>query len=203
VAVCLSEDARSLAAAMYFSDAFKSSRIPVRVCMNRKAGLARLADDPGGELQARRLEVFIVTEGYCSEKEIVGIDRDKLAQAAHESYRTHAGAHPYPAWDDLAEEIKEFNRQVADHTDVKLRTVGCENVLAADAEPGFQFTAAEIEVLARMEHARWCSAQYLAGYQFGKTADSRRDVERRIHPMLIAWDELPEPAQPSVVERTS
>ncbi|HYF50988.1 MAG TPA: NAD-binding protein [Planctomycetota bacterium] len=190
VAVCLADDSRNLAAAIYFSDAFKHAQIPVRVRMNRKAGLARLAEEPGGS--GRRLEVFIVTEGYCSEREIVGTERDKLAQAAHESYRAMAGANPYPPWDDLAEEIKEFNRQVADHTDVKLRTIGCENVPAGQADPNFAFTPEETEILARMEHSRWCAAQYIAGYQFGKTPDGTRDLERRVHPMLIPWEELPE-----------
>ena len=59
-------------------------------------------------------------------------------------------------WAMLPEEIKDANRHQADHIPVKLRAVGCATrpVQDAQARP-FEFTTAQVELMARMEHDRW------------------------------------------------
>jgi hypothetical protein len=75
---------------------------------------------------------------------------------------------------------------------VKLRAAGryaaasSRHAGAAAAEP---FQDAEVEVLARMEHARWCASRILDGWQLG----TARDDARKIHPSLVPWDSLGEP----------
>ena len=49
-----------------------------------------------------------------------------------------------------------------------------------------QFTEAEVDQLAKIEHQRWCAEQYLAGWQHG-TDHSTTDLT---HPDLVPWDRL-------------
>ncbi|MDX6645409.1 MAG: hypothetical protein QOK40_1136, partial [Miltoncostaeaceae bacterium] len=46
---------------------------------------------------------------------------------------------------------------------------------------------ADVELLARLEHERWCAARIAAGWGRG----ARDDAARR-HPDLVSWDELGE-----------
>ena len=57
-----------------------------------------------------------------------------------------------------------------------------------EAERVTRFNPEEIEALAYLEHRRWCEERIRHGW----IAGSPRDDERRIHPDLIPFDELPE-----------
>jgi hypothetical protein len=50
------------------------------------------------------------------------------------------------------------------------------------------FTRAEIEELAELEHERWMHERLAAGWARGP-----RDDAARTHPSLVPWDELDEP----------
>ena len=52
----------------------------------------------------------------------------------------------------------------------------------------FEFTAAEVERLAEMEHARWMAERARGGYTHGPV----RDDLARTHPELLPWDQLTE-----------
>jgi hypothetical protein len=45
----------------------------------------------------------------------------------------------------------------------------------------------EVELVARMEHARWCAEKWLDGWTYGE----RRDQGAKLHPDLRPWDDLP------------
>jgi hypothetical protein len=51
----------------------------------------------------------------------------------------------------------------------------------------FQFTPAEIDQLARMEHDRWLAERGRAGWSYGPT----RDPQKKTNPLLVPWDQLP------------
>jgi hypothetical protein len=53
--------------------------------------------------------------------------------------------------------------------------------------PATSFTDAEVELMARMEHARWCAERVLGGWTPGP-----RDVLKRMTPYLVPWFELAE-----------
>jgi hypothetical protein len=92
-------------------------------------------------------------------------------------------------WDELDRGTQESNRRAADGAVAALRLVGC--VLAPlygwDGT-GFAFSEEELEVLARAEHERWSEDRRRAGWTYAAV----RDNDRRRHPALVAWDELPE-----------
>ena len=192
VVVCLAEDGLSLTCALRCAEIFKERGIPILVRLDRDSGLAVLAEHPRVKAGAR-IRTFVVGGSFCSEKEIVEKDRTRLARAIHHYRRTTADAeHAVPHWNELDEEAQDFYRQAADHAPIKMRAIGCEITHAKNATENFAFTTDEIELLARLEHRRWCASRQLAGYRFGHTADGKKDTQRKLHPHLIAWDELPE-----------
>jgi len=92
-------------------------------------------------------------------------------------------------WEELAEDLRESNRQQTDDIAAKLRAIGCEPRAAAGPQPvAFVFTQAEVEKLTAMEHERWVAERRAAGW----VAGPERDTERKITPYLVPYAELPE-----------
>jgi hypothetical protein len=87
----------------------------------------------------------------------------------------------------LPERMKRSNRLFADHVAVKLARFGLD---IGEAGAGAALREDEIEILAQMEHGRWCVEQRLLGWQYGAVRD---DLIRR-HPLLVEWDALGEDA---------
>lgn len=53
------------------------------------------------------------------------------------------------------------------------------------------FTASEVECLAILEHRRWLHEREKAGWRYG----SKKNVERKLSPYMVPWEELPDRAK--------
>jgi hypothetical protein len=124
-------------------------------------------------------------------------DTELLAKAIHEDFvrrRTFERSLPAddPAlldWEELAESLRESNRDQATDITRKLASVGCEAVLSQDGRSETtELEPEEIEMLARAEHDRWIEDRLRQGWRFGL----RRDVAAKLSPYLVAWEELAE-----------
>ena len=118
---------------------------------------------------------------------------DKLPRAVHDDYldmmrRNNATGPACRPWDDLRENYRHASRAAADHIAVKLAAVGCRSI-DGDARL-FEFTAAELDALARIEHRRWCAERVLHGWRLGA-----RNDEARLHPDLMPFESLAEKDQ--------
>ncbi len=126
-----------------------------------------------------------------------------MARAIHEDYVSHqkaAGATPganpsMAAWDDLPEDLKESNRQQADHIEMKLAAIGCgiqalTDWRAASLEglPDEVRAVFDVERLARMEHERWWEERKRQGWSF---APGQKDLAKKTSPYLVPWKDLP------------
>ncbi len=58
-------------------------------------------------------------------------------------------------------------RPRADMIAVKLRRIGREVSQLFSDDPKNEFTEEEIELLARMEHNRWCAERFIDGWNYG------------------------------------
>lgn len=123
-----------------------------------------------------------------------------LARAKHDEYvqaeaRRGLGPADNPSlqpWDDLPPALKESNRRFADGISAKLEATGCVLVpapLADPRAPGFAFREDEIEELAVAEHDRWVADLVRDGW---KPTTGPKDADRKLHPLLVGWDELDE-----------
>ncbi|MBI4870683.1 MAG: hypothetical protein HY814_03860 [Candidatus Riflebacteria bacterium] len=121
--------------------------------------------------------------------------REVLARANHEEYLQNQKDKKPPTdpsmqpWEELPESLKESNRSHAAHIPVKLALVSCDfSPVPPGREPvPFEFTAEEVELLARVEHDRWVAERLEAGWRPGP-----RDPVQKTTPYLVGWDALTE-----------
>lgn len=121
----------------------------------------------------------------------------KLARAIHSRYRQELRKQNPEAqndyavdFDDLPEEIRFSNLDNAFHIPTKLLAIGYK---IKPVEKGYKpFTLHlnynEIETMARIEHLRWSWDKRLNGWVYGNV----RDNNKKTHPGLISYDQLPE-----------
>ncbi|MFE8597264.1 NAD-binding protein [Archangium violaceum] len=195
IVVCFDDDRRGLACGLTLVERLRGRRVPVRVRMSHEAGMSALVHGSGEGRWNGRISVFGMIDRLCNRESILGETLDLLARTAHTDYLRRKlaegevlGARPaLREWPELDEFFRETNRQQADHIPVKLRAVGCRSEPTPSGTGGFAFTPEEVELLARMEHDRWCARYLLDGWHKGP-----RDDEARTHPCLVPWEDLEE-----------
>jgi len=165
--------------------------------MTRDAGLAVLLGGAGEGEDFVDLHAFGLLDRTCTPELVFKSTYEILARAIHQEYIKHMEDEGFNArtkpsiapWDELLEDQRDSNRAAAEHISVKLKAVGCDIALTNDWQVApFQFSAEEVELMARMEHDRWLKNQLHLGWRYGLN----RDDQARIHPCLVGWDELPE-----------
>jgi hypothetical protein len=121
---------------------------------------------------------------------------DEIAKALHKDYcdgedkkmatdTTYKRKPAHKTWEKVAETYRDANRSSADHFQVKLRAVG--RLLAPSGEASeVPLCDEEIELLARIEHQRWCAERSLDGWKF---ATERNDLLKE-HPDMVPYEDL-------------
>jgi voltage-gated potassium channel Kch len=196
VYVCIEDDAAGMAAAMALRTNRETAAVPIVIAVaDAAAGVASSVRDGGGILED--IDAFGVLSGALRPDLLLRGTGELLARAKHEEYLAQqlaAGTAPGPPalvpWDELPEDLKSANRRFADGIGAKLAATGCTLVpapLIASGD-GFAFSDRELEELARLEHDRWLRDKEREGFRYGP----ERDDARRIHPLMVSWEELPE-----------
>ncbi len=192
--VCLDGDSIALSTGLVLLQRLRGQRIPIVVRMSHLAGLATLLPSRGDGLEG--LHAFGLLDRAYRLETVLGGTHELLARAIHEEYlRDQASqgktcqTNPSMApWEELPESLRESNRQAADHIGLKLKAVACALAPLTDWEADrFQFSTAEVELMARLEHERFVRERRTAGWKPGP-----RDPKRRTTPYLVSWEELPE-----------
>jgi len=98
-------------------------------------------------------------------------------------------------WHLLDEEIRDDNRSVVEHINIKLRTVNqlsdpamYTNPEIANIDYNFLHDKVIVEQLAEIEHRRWMATKYLYGWDYGM----KRDTFLREHESLLDFSLLDE-----------
>ncbi len=190
--VCLSADALSITSALSLGRRLAGSAdatIVARVA--ERGGLQTLLSECEG------IVAFPLLDETCRPELLLRGVNETLAQAMHEDYLRHELARgaelgsrgALHRWEDLDEHYREANRAQADCLAERLAAFGYRIAPLTDWEAErFEFSADEIEGMARMEHERWCAERRGQGYRWGEVRDDRR----KTHPDLVGWDELSE-----------
>lgn len=142
---------------------------------------------------ARGLPGLLADGGQQIERD----QRDIIGRAIHEEYRRSlqsSGQKPEEnpslvPWYRLPPHLRESNRKQADDIRRKLESIGCRIVPLAEAGAvSFEFTADEIERLAKEEHDRWVKEREAEGWRPGP----KKDIVHKLSPWLVPWEQLPE-----------
>jgi hypothetical protein len=195
-AVCLDDDSRGLSCALSVLSKLGDRSVPLLVRMADTVGLATLLDCEGEHCEwVSHVHAFGMVDLTCTKEALLHEQLDQIASAIHDEYvsgrRDERKPETDPSmrpWDRLDESLRNSNRQAADHIPVKLRAVGCFSTSEElEAEIVTEFSDPDVELLARMEHARWCAERVLGGWTPGP-----RDHAARTTPYLVPFDDLPE-----------
>ncbi len=193
-AVCLPDGAFNLALGLKLADMPQVARSesPVRVRIPSRSGLTLLLSEKRQrELFGDRIRPFGMLEDVCNRESLERTEVEAVARALHENYaRRTAASGPAKAWADLPDDLRRSNFHAADHFAVKMRAVGL--FLAGPGEPGGAipaFSPSQVDILARMEHRRFCAERFLAGWRH---APGPKDPVAKTNPTLVPWEEISE-----------
>jgi TrkA-N domain/RyR domain len=194
--VCLGEDAAALVAVLRLQRRLRESSVPIVLRTTEVGGLAALLGRAAGDA-LQDVEVFEPLDLVCRPEVLLKGKNEVLARAIHEQYvldqaregRVAEISRALVPWEDLPEDLKESNRRQADDIGRKLRAIGSTIEPASTWDGGLlSMTAQEVEVMAVMEHDRWCEERSAEGWRYGP----EKDQEDKTHPSLVPWGDLPE-----------
>ncbi len=173
-----------------------------------------VALDPPGGVVLSDFYIYGKHDGHFHVFSLVGVDGnaessavtgglltdidDTRARSIHDAYRAkdlaraeqNPGQQIHPnsrPWRDLPENIRDANRMVADHFEIKMRAIGCRLGMI-DGTQEISLNEDQLEVLSIMEHSRWWADRALNGWRFGP----ERDDVQKIHPNMVPYDDLSE-----------
>ena len=211
VAVCLDNDHHSMSCALHLPRELRRQGVPVYVRLSEPCGFKDLLKD-GSERGTTQFHSFGAPEDACSFEQVFRLGTEDLARTIHDNYREKelqkpagvsaaavGSVQPLPhaelsdnlrPWEELSDHYRNSNREQADHIVWKLAAIGCRKVRKEQCrgEPVKQLGEDEVEILAKMEHLRWCAEKWLDGWQKGPD----KDPHQRTHPLLVPWEDLPE-----------
>jgi len=161
-------------------------------------GVIDTVRSPRGALE--RVEVFDVLSAALSDDVLFGGVNESLARAKHQHYVEKerergidgAGNPSMVPWEELSDDLRDSNRSFADGVGEKLEALDLALVpaaLRATGSPELPLAEEDLEDLARREHDRWVKDHERRGWAH---APGSRDPDRKTHPLLVPWSELPE-----------
>lgn len=136
-----------------------------------------------------RIHRFSLFEESFTKQAILSEKIDRLAKQVHAFYlpskdKRDPEKGSNTSWENLSIDIKNQNREQADHIAVKLRAAGFDGRFADNVS----FTKELTELLAEVEHRRWYAHMILCGWIQGE----KRDEDNKTHPDLIPYHQLEE-----------
>lgn len=199
--VCLDEETFCLQTGLRLNHQLRKYQVPIVLRMEESGGLAMLIENGSGQGgNFGNLRIFDLLDQTCTAELLQRGTHELLARSLHSVYlqssTKKAGSAEDEAllpWEDLPEELKENNRQLADRIPIMLAETGYRIAPLTDWDAeklGFQEgdPADQVTLMARMEHESWCQQKREEGWRWG----AEKDARKKTHPALLPWEELPE-----------
>ena len=195
ILVCVEDDADALARGAAWIERAPAAEVFVAV---RNETLEQSLD--AASVRPARMRIVGVLTRVLSTALLEDTAIEAIARARHELYvrrEIERGVTPEAnealvAWEELEEALRESNRRFADSVGDKIAEVGgilVPRELGAADPAELRLSPADLEDLAREEHDRWVAERLAAGWRY---TDGAKDVARRLSPLLVPWEELPE-----------
>ncbi|MBP2654743.1 MAG: RyR domain protein [Firmicutes bacterium] len=99
-------------------------------------------------------------------------------------------------WNKLTEERKNAIRSLVKHIPSALHTINYDVVSVMETPEPINLSEKELKILAEYEHQRWSLEKKEAGWKYGALFDE----QKKLHPLLILWDNLSAETKNSIVE---
>ena len=205
--ICLDDEAFSLQTGLRLNHQLRKYQVPIVMRMAESGGLALLINKGAAERDSfGPLRIFDLLDQTCTAELLQGGTHEVLARSLHGVYleglkdrgEIPAADPSLAPWEELSEELKENNRQLADRIPVMLAAAGyriapltdwdAEKLLFLEGESG---KPDQVSLMARMEHESWCQRKMDQGWRYGE----EKDALKKTNPCLVLWDELLETDQ--------
>jgi hypothetical protein len=194
VYVCVGDDAVGLSTALHLRHRLGDRTVPIVVATTREGGVAALLSEGRGNTHAN-VRAFGPLDLVCRPDMLLAGQNEVLARAIHDHYvsdrrrdQSVASSPSMVGWEQLPESLRESNRAQAGDIARKLEAIGCDIAPLTDWDAESpEFTAAEVELLARMEHDRWREEREAAGWRLA----AARSESRNESPYLVPYEDLP------------
>lgn len=191
--VGLDEGAHGFAVALAMASRLSGQDdVPVVAAMTDSAGLGSLVDD--GERPDTRfahLHAFRLLERTLADIVFINEMYETIAQSIHRRYirlqeeqgETPSSNASMVPWEKLSRELKQSSRLQALHIPTKLTAIGCSMIRHGEKRdlPSYQFSADDVELMARMEHDRWMSEKFMDDWEYGPVKFGKQN------PNLVDW----------------
>lgn len=183
IIVCLEDKTSGIKIGIHLKSSLSSIPIklyfPIQVYLDENEEIFNL---PGLKQDSQILTPFGLIRSTCSKEIVLNEKLDEVAMAINEIYNEiQEDKTKTSNWAELPADFKDSSRYQADHLPIKLRALNVK-VVKTKGKKRNDFrglTEAEIDLLANMEHNRWCAERWLAGWTCGK-----RDNEKKENPLL-------------------
>jgi len=215
IAICLPDPSRAIEQALHLPPELVERSLQVLLRLDyadllrffpdrsiRSVDSKTLEEDVKGNavlhMDSSKFKVFGTREqqaNLCASEEI-----EKLARNIHESYCEKASSEGRltsdlaGGWEKLDADLRLSNQLQAEHTDIKLRSLGYILSPRTDEDTAYpvpSFTPEEIEALAEAEHNRWNADRWLAGWR-SSPHGTQKDSVNKTTPYLVPYAELDE-----------
>ena len=89
-------------------------------------------------------------------------------------------------WGRLDGFTRYSNISAADYHEIQRSMLQEDGMTVEDMEKDQEY----LEKLAELEHIRWCRYHYLNIWKRGSAPEGKKDMIRRLHPLLVEYSEL-------------
>lgn len=155
----------------------------------QKAHLSKMVD-----------HVFVGREETNTLSALIDASIDEMAMTIHMNYiqsqedknERSEELDTHKEWEKLSDEAKDRNRYPADHMLTKARSMNCKACDINSPDKAFEVESfIYLDDLSEAEHRRWSAYMYFKGWRKGP----ERINEAKIHPDLIPYEKLKDPAK--------
>ncbi|WP_297421620.1 RyR domain-containing protein [Clostridium sp.] len=99
-------------------------------------------------------------------------------------------------WHELSEEFKDSIRHQAKNIPNDLLKINYDVISVKESEPFIEFTAKELEILAKNQHTSWYKYKKKLGWKYGEVKDNIQ----KTNPAVVNWDNLSDHKKKEIYE---
>lgn len=197
VFLCLSDESLNFSTGLYLNQKLQDTTIPIVIRTVQASGFAHFFNQISrrNSEEYKNIHPFPLVSCTCCIESLIGMN-ELIARSIHRNYiamKTREGSsqdsdQAMKSWQILDSEYREACRSQAANIKQSLRKSGYSIVSRTDwDEPRIEFSDAEVEKMAEMEHDRWWEERVKRGWKPGP-----RSLENKTSPYLIPYDQLDE-----------
>jgi len=198
IAVCLNDETLSLHTGLRIVREFKNNEFSVYLRQENEEGDSIVLDT---FIKDKSLHIFGSLRKLCDQDMLSDRKYEQLIKRFHEEYSMHIMKEEEKTkentkekakkWHELSYDLQESNRYQADQLGIKKRALEAYKPGKSLEEIVKNLVPDELEIFADMEHRRWMSERFIAGWTWAEVTNK----PEKLNENLVSYAELPNDIQ--------